>query len=149
MQRLDEFLDLLNALSGIFGKSRGAVAIGIAFTFTLRFLCHLVTGAWIWGVWMPEQFMGLPMTNPWIYSFLYNGWYMVAELILTGCTCVNRPADSLTISEYRLPAVVRSSTVITREYGISSSSLMPLPSTSSSSSQPSSSHSSSQKSSKT
>ena len=70
-------------LSGIFGKSRAAVAIGIAVTFTLRFLCHLVTGAWIWGVWMPEQFMGMPMTNPWIYSFLYNGWYMLFELMIT------------------------------------------------------------------
>lgn len=70
-------------LSGIFGKSRGAVAIGIAFTFTLRFLCHLVTGAWIWGVWMPDQFMGMPMTNPWIYSALYNGWYMLLELVCT------------------------------------------------------------------
>ena len=70
-------------LSGIFGKSRAAVAIGIAVTFTLRFLCHLVTGAWIWGVWMPEQFMGMPMTNPWIYTFLYNGWYMLFELVIT------------------------------------------------------------------
>ena len=70
-------------LSGIFGKSRAAVAIGSAVTFTLRFLCHLVTGAWIWGVWMPEQFMGMPMTNPWIYSFLYNGWYMLFELVIT------------------------------------------------------------------
>lgn len=70
-------------LSGVFGKSRGAVAAGIAVTFTLRFLCHLVSGAWIWGVWMPEEFMGMPMTNPWIYSALYNGWYMLAELVAT------------------------------------------------------------------
>ena len=70
-------------LSGIFGKKRSSVAIGIAVTFTLRFLCHLTAGAWIWGVWMPEQFMGLPMTNPWIYSARYNGWYMAVELIAT------------------------------------------------------------------
>ena len=70
-------------LSGMFGKSRGAVAAGIAVTFTLRFLCHLVTGAWIWGVWMPDEFMGLKMTNPWFYSFLYNGWYMLVELVIT------------------------------------------------------------------
>ena len=73
--------------SGVFdllmGKGRGAVAVGIAVTFTLRFLCHLVTGAWIWGVWMPEEFMNMTMTSPWLYSFLYNGWYMLAELVLT------------------------------------------------------------------
>ena len=82
------FLDYVIAytvigLSGVFGKSRGAVAVGIAVTFTLRFLCHLVTGAWIWGEWMPETFMNLPMSNPWIYSFLYNGWYMLFEIIVT------------------------------------------------------------------
>ena len=70
-------------LSGIFGKSRRAVAAGIAVTFCLRFLCHLITGAWIWGVWMPDTFMNMPMSSPWIYSFLYNGWYMLFELVIT------------------------------------------------------------------
>lgn len=70
-------------LSGAFGKSRSAVAIGIAVTFTLRFLCHYLTGAWIWGVWMPETFMGMKMISPWIYSALYNGWYMLFELVAT------------------------------------------------------------------
>lgn len=82
------FLDYILAysvigLSGIFGKSRTAVAVGIAVTFTLRFICHWVAGAWIWGVWMPDEYMGMTMTNPWIYSALYNGWYMAAELVLT------------------------------------------------------------------
>ena len=27
--------------------------------------------------------MNMTMTNPWIYSFLYNGWYMLAELVVT------------------------------------------------------------------
>ncbi|MCR5610521.1 MAG: energy-coupled thiamine transporter ThiT [Clostridiales bacterium] len=82
------FLDYILAytvigLSGIFGKKRAGVVIGIVFSFTLRFVCHLVTGAWIWGGWMPETYWGLPMTNPWIYSALYNGWYMLAEIVLT------------------------------------------------------------------
>lgn len=70
-------------LSGMFGKSRASVAVGICFTFVLRFLCHYIAGAWIWGEWMPEKFMGMTMTNPWIYSALYNGWYMLVELIVT------------------------------------------------------------------
>lgn len=82
------FLDYIIAytvigLSGVFGKDRKAVAIGILVTFCLRFVCHLITGAWIWGEWMPEEFMGLTMTGPWLYSFLYNGWYMLAEIVLT------------------------------------------------------------------
>jgi len=74
-------------LSGIFekpcGKTRKSVCIGIAATFVLRFACHYITGVWIWGGWMPESFMNITMTSPWIYSFLYNGWYMLAELVIT------------------------------------------------------------------
>ena len=86
------FLDYIIAytvigLSGIFdkvfGPGRKALFTGILVTFLLRFVCHLITGAWIWGEWMPEEFMNLPMTSPWLYSFLYNGWYMLAEIVLT------------------------------------------------------------------
>ena len=74
-------------LSGIFdgpcGKTRKSVCVGIAVTFFLRFVCHYITGVWIWGGWMPESFMNMTMTSPWLYSFLYNGWYMLAELVLT------------------------------------------------------------------
>ena len=76
-------LGLSSLAENMFGKTRWALAAGVCFTFVLRFLCHLVTGAWIWGVWMPESFMNMTMTNPWFYSFLYNGWYMLAELICT------------------------------------------------------------------
>ena len=73
--------------SGIFdrpcGKTRKSVTVGIAVTFCLRFVCHYITGVWIWGGWMPESFMNMTMTSPWMYSFLYNGWYMLAELIIT------------------------------------------------------------------
>ena len=82
------FLDYVIAytvigLSGVFGQSRKAVFWGILVTFCLRFVCHLITGAWIWGEWMPEEFMNMPMTSPWLYSFLYNGWYMLAETVIT------------------------------------------------------------------
>lgn len=86
------FLDYVIAytvigLSGFYdgplGKTQKSVAVGIAVSFVLRFVCHLISGAWIWGAWVPETFMNMTMTNPWQYSFLYNGWYMLAELVLT------------------------------------------------------------------
>ena len=86
------FLDYVLAytvlgFSGLFDciikNRRAALAVGIAVTFCARFVCHLISGAWIWGVYMPEEFFNLPMTNPWVYSALYNGWYMAAELVLT------------------------------------------------------------------
>ena len=86
------FLDYIIAYSVIglsgylekyFGKTAKAVFAGILITFVLRFVCHLITGAWIWKEWMPETFMNMTMTSPWIYSMLYNGWYMLAELVFT------------------------------------------------------------------
>ncbi len=82
------FLDYIVAytvigLAGAFGKGRKGVAIGIIVTFFIRFLCHFVTGVWIWKEWMPETFFGLTMTSPALYSALYNGWYMLAELVIT------------------------------------------------------------------
>ena len=86
------FLDYIIAytvlgFSGIFerplGKTRAAVAVGTAVTICLRFVCHFITGVWIWGGWMPEKFMNMTMTSPWMYSFLYNGWYMLFELVIT------------------------------------------------------------------
>lgn len=76
-------LGLSGLFSQIMGKTRASVAVGIAVTFCLRFVCHLITGVWIWGGWMPESFMNMTMTSPWLYSFLYNGWYMLAELVVT------------------------------------------------------------------
>ena len=71
------------AMEKLFGKSLKAVMIGIAVVFVGRFLCHYITGVWIWGGWMPENFMNMTMTSPWMYSLLYNGWYMLAELVVT------------------------------------------------------------------
>ena len=77
------FLGLSGVFDDLLGPGRPALALGIFVTFLLRFACHLITGAWIWGEWMPDEFMGMTMTSPWFYSFLYNGWYMLAELVIT------------------------------------------------------------------
>ena len=58
---------------------RKAMVIGIVVTFFLRFLCHFVTGVWIWNVLWPNEF-GMAAIP---YSAAYNGWYMAAELVLT------------------------------------------------------------------
>lgn len=76
-------------LSGSFNRvfpdaqKPAAVVLGIAATFFLRFLCHYISGVWIWESYMPEEFMGMTMTSPWLYSALYNGWYMLAELLVS------------------------------------------------------------------
>ena len=46
------------------------------------------TGATIWGDLMPETFLGLPMSNEWIYSLLYNGITVGASAVVTVVVCV-------------------------------------------------------------
>ncbi len=70
-------------LSGLFkGRLKNLrleLILGIAVTFALRFLCHFITGWWIWDALWPNEF---GWTAP-FYSFAYNGSYMGAEIVLT------------------------------------------------------------------
>ncbi|MBQ9704061.1 MAG: energy-coupled thiamine transporter ThiT, partial [Clostridia bacterium] len=43
----------------------------------IRFLCHFITGMVIWKQWAPEG-MGA-----FVYSLVYNGSYMLPELVVT------------------------------------------------------------------
>ena len=69
-------------LTGLVYKKDGtAGTVGALITISLllvfRFCCHFVTGVVIWGQWAPEG-MG-----KYLYSLLYNGGYMLPELVLT------------------------------------------------------------------
>ena len=52
------------------------IYIGIAAVCIIRFLCHFATGVVIWGQWAEGMSKGL-------YSLIYNGQYMLPELIIT------------------------------------------------------------------
>ena len=57
-------------------RHAGAYA-GIVLVCLFRFICHYVTGVAIWGQWAPDG-MG-----KYLYSLLYNGGYMLPELLIT------------------------------------------------------------------
>ncbi len=64
-------------ISGVFSKKGYAGYIwGTALALVLRFLCHFATGVFIFDIWCEWD-------NVWIYSLLYNGGYMLPELIIT------------------------------------------------------------------
>lgn len=69
--------------AGAFSKSAKnpclAVIIGIVVTFFGRFICHFITGVWIWDALWPNEY-GMASA---LYSLLYNGWYMLGETVLT------------------------------------------------------------------
>ncbi len=68
-------------LSGLTSRAtknrRWVVAGTYAVLIFFRFLCHFITGVVIWGQWAEEGM------SKYVYSLLYNGGYMLAELVLT------------------------------------------------------------------
>jgi thiamine transporter len=52
------------------------IVIGTALAVFLRFVCHYITGVFIFDIWCEWD-------NVWLYSLVYNGAYMLPEIILT------------------------------------------------------------------
>ena len=61
------------------GEKLSIVKVSITFgvLILIRFFCHYITGVVIWGQWAPDG-MG-----KYLYSLIYNGQYMLPELIIT------------------------------------------------------------------
>ena len=68
--------------AGLFARRRWSVFYGTVIGGLLRFLAHYLVGALVWGTYMPDEFFGMSMTSPWFYSLLYNGSYMLPDIIL-------------------------------------------------------------------
>lgn len=69
-------------LAGLFHKNHYGFYYGILVGGFARFLVHYLTGVFVWGAYMPDTFFGMTMTTPWFYSALYNGSYMVLDMLL-------------------------------------------------------------------
>lgn len=90
--------------AGVFAKkiknSAAAACVGAALATALRYVCHIVSGAIFFGTWAEGFFadwgpfagtaFGAWVTNnisgvnlAWFYSVVYNGLYMIPEIIIT------------------------------------------------------------------
>ncbi len=69
--------------SGMFSSKgvAGAVA-GTSISIVLRFVSHFVSGVYVW-VSAGKLWSGFETSKPWLYSLVYNGAYMLPELIMT------------------------------------------------------------------
>ena len=61
----------------LFGKKGWAIPVSSAIVTTLRYVCHILSGILIWGVYAEE---GQSVLS---YSLIYNGTYMIPEIIIT------------------------------------------------------------------
>lgn len=77
------FLDYIFAytaigLSGVFRKhGNKGICMGIFLALLIRFLCHFISGTFIFSLWCPDNW------NVYLYSLCYNGAYMLPEAIFT------------------------------------------------------------------
>ncbi len=69
--------------AGLFKRQRAGVFTGSIVAGICRFLVHYVVGATVWAEYMPESYVGLKMTSPWIYSAIYNALYMLPNIVIT------------------------------------------------------------------
>ena len=68
--------------AGLFRGRKWGVFYGTVVGISLQFLSSYLIGVFVWGKWMPDTFWGMPMTSPWIYSFLYNISWAGPNLVL-------------------------------------------------------------------
>lgn len=64
-------------LAGLFRGQKYGFFYGTILGSAARFLVAWVVGATLWAEYMPEEFFGMSMTSPWLYSALYNGSYIL------------------------------------------------------------------------
>lgn len=74
-------------LAGLLKRKASLLPAAAAIGCAARFVIHYLSGVTVYAKWMPEEFMGMTMTSPFIYSALYNGGYMLPNTILAVAAC--------------------------------------------------------------
>ena len=69
-------------LAGLFKGIKLGFLPGTVLGVFIRFVSLTLSGVYVWAEYMPETFLGMAMTDPWVYSPIYNGIYMGLCLIL-------------------------------------------------------------------
>ncbi len=71
-------LGLAGTFYRLMKKNMWAIPVSGVIVTTLRYICHILSGILIWGVYAEEGQTVLA------YSLAYNGSYMIPEIIITG-----------------------------------------------------------------
>lgn len=72
---------------GLFRKwNRIGLPVGTAFALILRYICHIASGVFLWK--STGEIAGIVLENVWLYSLVYNGLFMIPEIIVTTIAAV-------------------------------------------------------------
>ena len=66
------------AVLGVAGYFKKQPIVGVVISIGLRFIAHFISGVVFFGEWAP------PELGPYLYSAIYNGSYLVPEMIISG-----------------------------------------------------------------
>jgi len=73
--------------AGFFNNGKFTTVIaGTVVSVMFRFVCHYLSGVFIWKT--VGELLGISTTSPYLYSLLYNGAYMIPEMIFTAIGAV-------------------------------------------------------------
>ena len=73
---------MMVGIGGVFCRKKwGLVPAALLGGFG-RFVIHFISGVTIYAEYMPEDFLGLTMTSPAVYSALYNALYVLPSMIV-------------------------------------------------------------------
>ena len=72
----------LVGLAGLYRVQKGRSIIAPVIGGFARFVVHYISGVTIYAQYMPEEFWGMPMASPYIYSALYNGGYVAPSVAI-------------------------------------------------------------------
>jgi len=75
-------LGIAGAFSNLTSKRPLNIAIGTAAVCVIRFLCSFFSGVLLWGSYQ-SYYEWADGMSVWLYSFIYNGSYMLPELVIT------------------------------------------------------------------
>jgi len=70
-------LGLAGFFYSVFGKRYFAAPLSAFIVTSLRYVCHILSGILIWGVYAGEG------QSVFMYSLVYNGTYMIPEIIIS------------------------------------------------------------------
>ena len=77
-------IGLSACFNGLFKQRLASIVVGVIFSFSLRFLCHFISGWWIWEALWPNE---LSWASP-VWSLAYNASYMLPEILITCVVCI-------------------------------------------------------------
>jgi len=69
---------------GLAGLFKNRSSIGVSVGIAGRFIAHFVSGVIFFALYAPQVYLGLNIgANAYLYSAIYNGTYLVPELIIS------------------------------------------------------------------